>query len=329
MNLIGHNKNKIVINTAITSAKKSNKSIPHMLFAGSAGCGKTTLARELAYMTDVPFFTISPDEVSTVAGVFDKLKVLPRTNYDNKGNRIGVIQPPIIFIDEIHRQSLDGQEVLGIAMEEYQLEYENSTKRMWLPYFTVIGATTDDGKLSKPYRDRFKLRFLFEPYSLEESLEIIKMHSKKLGILLTPKAIREVAVRGRGIPRIMVGYIERIRDKCYIESKLCATSDIVTTVFEELEIDSNGFTAVEIKILNALYNSKSALGQENLAIIVNESVKTLTNSIEPYLIQQQLIIRSGKGRQITERGREYLEKNGHVQLTEKEVYSIEQGYVRK
>ena len=328
MQLIGHEKEKKIIYTALLSATRRNKALPHLLFSGSAGCGKTTLAKEVAKTANVPMFVISPDNLGKPSDVIEKLKLLPRENYDDFGNRIGPISAPIIFIDEIHRQALGGQEVLGIAMEEFELAMDKERKNMWLPYFTVIGATTDDGKLSKPYRDRFKIRFLFEPYSFDDSIKIIRMHSVRLGIILTPKAVRSVAQKGRGVPRIIVGYLERIRDKCHTENLLCATSRVVDDVFTELEIDATGLSAVELKILNALYHSEDPIGQDNLSILVNESPKTLSNSIEPFLIQRGLIIRSGKGRKITNTGREYLEEHGHIKDKERPKYLIEPGYVR-
>lgn len=329
MKLIGHKKTKNLILTALAAANKRNMSLPHLLFAGAAGCGKTTLARELAKVAKVPFFTISPDDLSKSDDVKKKLDILSRDNYDIRGNRIDLIKPPIIFIDEIHRQALNGQEILGIAMEEFQIETGDENKYKWLPYFTVVGATTDDGKLSKPYRERFKIRILFEPYSFDESLEIIKFHAARLGLFITPKAVKEIAQRGRGIPRIMVGYLERIRDKCNICGIYTIKSQDVVKVFEDLEIDASGLTAVELKILKALYVSKDPIGQDNLAILVNESSKTLTYSVEPFLIQKGLMIRSGKGRRITEKGKEYIEENGYIGKEIKSKYLIEPGYIRK
>ncbi len=147
--------------------------------------------------------------------------------------------------------------------------------------------------------------------------------------MMTPKAVRGVAQRGRGVPRIMVGYLERVRDKSHMLNNVVVNSKVVNETFEELEIDPTGLSAVEVKILNTLYSSSTPIGQDNLSIIVNESPKTLTNSIEPYLIQRGFIVRSGKGRSITEKGREYLEDYGHVEVEAKESYVIEPGYERK
>jgi len=329
MNLIGHADTKEQVKAALSSAKFRNKALPHMLFAGSAGCGKTSMAKEVAFAANVSFITATADDLKDEKSVKTVLKELDTGNYDRFGCRTGNIRPSILFLDEIHQLPLKGQEVLGIAMEEFKINSKKTSKFYWLPYFTLVGATTDDGILSKPFRDRFKLRFIFEPYSFEEITTIILYHAGNKDITISPKAARVIAQRSRGVPRISISYLENSRD--YAISKVgipMITSQIAEATFRKLGIDNEGLTKVELKILEALHNSEAPLGLDNLSIIVNENQKTLMGSAEPFLIQKGLITRSGRGRSITLDGISYLEKNGILGKREISRVDIDADFVR-
>lgn len=328
MEFIGNTEIKKQIAIAAASAKDRNMALPHMLFSGAAGCGKTTLAKKIAEWCKVEFISVLPQALKTMEDILGLFKKLNHGNYDKRGNKIGIIKPAVIFIDEIHNLTLQPQEWLGIAAENFEIESEGSGKYIWFPYFSIVGATTDDGKLSKPFRDRFKLRFVFKPYSSIEAAKIVLSHAKRLGVEIDIPAAQEIAKRGRGIPRILVGYLERARDMACVCKKETITTDVVGETFKGLGVDDIGLTETEIKILKTLYNAKGPIGAENLAIITNESQKTLVASIEPFLIMKGFIIRSGKGRQITELGRKYWEKTcGYNEGVEK--VELETGYVRK
>lgn len=328
MKIIGNNTTKKQLNITLKAAKKKNMSIPHILFSGAAGCGKTSMARRLAKICSSNFIAVSTDKLKSTNAILKLLEKLNHEGYDEKGNRIQNIKPSILFFDEIHNMDLRAQEDLGIAMEEFKIPTGQPNKFYWVPYFTMIGATTNDGILSKPFRDRFKLRFLFQPYLFDEVVEIVFAHADRLKIQITAKAARAIARRGKGIPRITVGYLERAYDfALYIDSHII-TSTIVEQVFKDLMIDKNGLTLTEIKILKTLYETDIPVGLDNLSIIVNEAPKTISASIEPFLIQKGLIIRSGKGRIITDKGRQYIEKNDHLKTNHFKKIEIEANYVR-
>jgi Holliday junction DNA helicase RuvB len=326
-NIIGHQNTKKQIRIAIQAAKTRNKAVPHMLLSGVAGCGKTTMAMELAKEGGVDFLAISPDDAADRESVLRILDKLSHDNYDKYGNRTGEICPTVVFFDEIHRMPRKGQEIMGIAMEKFQLETGKSNKFYWIPYFTIIGATTDDGELTKPFREKFKLRFLFDTYNKKEVTDIVKLHANKQQVIITDKAARAIAQRSRGIPREAVKYLGRARDYAMCHDAKVITSQAVEDNFKIIGVDSKGLTKVEIKILKTLYTSRDPVGLDNLAIITNESPKNIKNTVEPFLIQEGMIVRSGKGRVLTDQGRKHLEKDGYLG-TMRDKIEIPATYVR-
>lgn len=310
--LIGHHNTKKQLLIAAKSAEKLNVAMDHMLFAGVAGCGKTSMARYVAYHSDADFLQIPPTDFKDYKSVVDILERLNIRGYDKKGNRVDKIKPTILFVDEIHRMPISGEEPLGVAMEDFKIPVDKDGLVCWVPYFTLIGATTDDGSLSKPFRERFGLRFVFNTYSREEIVEIIELNLSAMETLASQKAIRLIVKRGRGVPRIAKGYLRRVRDRLISLGGNVITAKMVEETFEELGIDEEGFTEVELKILKALYDSKMPLGLDNLSVMVNESPKALQAAAEPYLIRKGYMSRSGKGRIITKNGKEYLAKTGYM-----------------
>lgn len=310
--IIGHDNIKKQIEVSINAARIRNMAIPHMLFSGAAGCGKTTLARYIAEITKAPFLSVVPNDLKDYDSVLSVLDRLNHENYDEKGNRIGYIKPTILFLDEVHNLPLKGQELLGLVMERFMIESSKPNKYFWVPFFTLVGATTLSGKLSKPFRDRFKIVFNFEPYILSEMEKIVGYHALRFKIKITSSAISEIAKRSRGTPRIAVGFVERVRDKMLSSGTTVATAPIVHSTFEELGIDEEGFSTLELRILKILFETGMPVGLDNLSIILQEDSKSIRDFAEPYLIRKGLILVSGKGRIITEKGVQYLKVNDKI-----------------
>jgi Holliday junction DNA helicase RuvB len=312
MTPIGNENTKNRINMAVKSAVQRNTCVPHMLLSGAAGCGKTTTARWITGIGQYDYIPASPLEMKTKKSVYSLLEKLNTIGYNERGDRVGKIRPTIIFFDEIHQMPVIGQEILGLAMERFILESDLPNKMIWLPYFTIVGATTDDGKLTKPFRDRFKMRFIFEPYKDEEMCKMVRLHAYNNKIQINDAGVMSIAKRSRGVPRVMVSYLENIRDFMINSGSCIITDSIAEEAFKVMGIDDTGLTDVEIKILKTLMNSKGPIGLDNLSIVTNESPKAITQSIEPFLIRRGLMLRTGKGRELTEGGRKYLEDRRHI-----------------
>lgn len=339
MELIGNDDIQKQISIAAQSAKGKNSAIPHMLFAGAAGCGKTSMARKISTINNTQFLTLLPDAIKKMTDVYKLFEGLSCTGYNELGDRTGypngngaAIKPAVIFIDEIHNlKPLQVQEWLGVAMENFTLE-SNNGDLSWIPYFTLVGATTNDGLLSKPFLDRFKYRFIFKQYSFEESVDIVHVHADRLKISVTGDAAKEIAKRGRGIPRIIVGFIERCTDIAVLkESENLITKDIAVYTFNLLGVNDIGLRETEVRLMQILHNSSKPVGLENLSIMTNESQKTIVNSIEPHLIREGFVMRSGTGRIITDSGRKYLLEESGLYDNGKDFIkqSLPAGHVRR
>jgi Holliday junction DNA helicase RuvB len=327
MSLVGHTDTKGQIAIAMKAAKKRNMAMPHMLFSGLAGCGKTSMAQEVARISGCSFLSAISTNIRTHEDIVNLIEKMDHHNYNEQGDRVGIIQPTILFLDEIHQVPSLGQEMLGIVMERFILDTGQPNKFYWAPYFTIIGATTDDGKLNKPFRERFKLRFIFEQYSLNEILKIVETYSKKLNMVITNSGTMSIAKRSKGIPRIAIGYVERMRDFLLATNKKLANSMLTEILFKRLKIDEEGLTITERRLLKILYDAKVPMGVDNLAMILNESSKNLIGTIEPFLMQKGFIIRNSKGRSITKVGANYLKHTDDSAEKEKSEITID--YVRK
>jgi Holliday junction DNA helicase RuvB len=318
------------INIALSAAQEAGRALPHMIFSGAAGCGKTTMAKHLAEISNCQIFIVACDALKTRLDVALLAQQFSKVGYDpNFGDLINgqLIQPSIVFIDEIHNLSLAAQEHLGIAMEEWYLPItakearimnikvnrKQEGPRFWIPSFTLVGATTNDGRLSKPFRDRFKMRFVFAPYSIEESIQIVFLHAERLKTKVDEHGAMEIAKRGRGVPRVLVSLLERCRDAALATHQSSITKELARVAFSELGIDATGLTPTDINLLLALHRIGDPVGLDNLSTILNESPKVLSETVEPYLIQRGLMLRSSKGRTITEAGCEYLSDRGYIE----------------
>ncbi len=297
---IGQESVKNSLRVYIDSATSREETLDHTLFYGPAGLGKTTLAKIISEELSVSIkHTTGPS--------------LEKTG-DLAAILIGLSKGDILFIDEIHRIPKPVEEVLYSAMEDFKLPIVAGSKRsshiavLNLNPFTLIGATTRFGLLSPPLRDRFGIVYHLEPYSPEEIKDIILRDSEIFGIRITEEASLIIGYRSRGVPRIAIQLLKRVRDFASYRGKTVIDELTAEEAFNKLNIDNFGLTELDRKYLRDLVFKFEGgpVGIEALANAMNEDRGTLEEIVEPYLIKINFIIRSQKGRLATRLAREYL-----------------------
>lgn len=327
-NIVGNEHIKAQLSIAYGAARLNNRPLPHMLLSGRPGCGKTTTAKALAELGGAKFVEVSAEGLKTAEDIQRIFENLPDDGYGPSGEIIGEIKPAIIFVDEAHRLTLKSEEMLGISMENWTHTFSEGRGKKkqvlttWVPQFTLVCATTKEGSFSKPFRDRFKLVYIFNEYDLEESIEIVKKHASKKGISLTDNAAVRIAQRGRGTPRTMVRFLERMVDAMLVLGQDELTVEIVEAQFQLMGIDPEGLTRTDIAILKKLNDSELPVGLESLALLTNQDQETIREVNEPYLLTTGLMERGKQGRVITNKGIEHLVKYGHIEETVEETKTI-------
>jgi len=284
----------------IEAARERGESLDHLFLIGPPGLGKTTLAQITANELGVDFKVTS-------APALDKPK-------DLAGILTTVTERTVFFIDEIHRLKPAIEEMLYIAMEDYELDWiigqgpSARTVRIPIPPFTLVGATTRAGMVSSPLISRFGIVQRFNFYTHEELASIIMRSAGILGAGINRDAAFALARCSRGTPRVANRLLRRMRDFAQVLGEGTITSGIVSVGMEKLEIDSLGLERYDREILSSIILNFGGgpVGAETLAISVGESQDTLEDYYEPYLIQSGLLQRTPRGRMVTDRAYELL-----------------------
>jgi len=290
----------------IEAARKRNESLDHLFLIGPPGLGKTTLAQVVARELGVDFKVTS-------APALEKPK-------DLAGILTTLSEKSVFFIDEIHRLKPAIEEMLYIAMEDYELDWiigqgpSARTIRIPIQPFTLVGATTKAGNVSSPLISRFGITFRFSFYENEDMEAIVKRSAGILGIAINDDAASLLARSARGTPRVVNRLLRRVRDFAQIKAGSAKaegrsiTREIVEESLQRLEIDPLGLEKYDREILKIIIERYGGgpVGAETLAISIGESVDTLEDYYEPYLIQAGLIQRTPRGRTVTSFAYEFL-----------------------
>ena len=285
----------------IEAAKSRREALDHVLFFGPPGLGKTTLAQIVARELGVGFRATSGPVIQRAGDLAALL-----TN----------LQPhDILFIDEIHRLSPPVEEILYPAMEDFQLDLiigegpGARSVRIDLPPFTLVGATTRSGLITRPLRERFgiPLRLLF--YEPEELALIVARGARILAFDLKPDGAAEIARRARGTPRVAMRLLRRIRDFAAVSGWPSVDAATADAALFRLEVDASGLDGMDRRYLRSIAEKYAGgpVGVETMAAALSEERDVLEEVIEPYLIQQGFVQRTPRGRMLTEIAFRHLE----------------------
>lgn len=304
---IGQTKVKENLKVYIEAAKQRNEPLDHVLLFGPPGLGKTTLAGIIANEMGVNIkITSGPviEKPGEMAAILNNLK-----------------EKDILFVDEIHRLNRQVEELLYPAMEDYAIDIvigkgaAAKSLRLDLPKFTLIGATTRAGLLTPPLRDRFGVVNRLEFYKVEELKQIVLRSAQVIGVDIDDEGAMELARRSRGTPRLANRLLKRVRDFAQVKYDGKITAEVARFALDLLEVDKLGLDNIDREILYTMIEKFKGrpVGIEAIAATIGEDVTTIEEVYEPYLVQNGLILRTPRGRVVSDLAYKHL---GLEKLTE-------------
>ena len=290
----------------IEAARQRGDALDHVLFFGPPGLGKTTLAQIVAREMGVGFRATSGPVIAKSGDLAALL-----TNLEDGD---------VLFIDEIHRLQPAVEEVLYPAMEDRALDLmigegpSARSVRIDLPRFTLVGATTRQGLLTTPLRDRFGIPIRLQFYSVEELTRVVTRAAGLLDLDVSPDGATEIARRARGTPRIAGRLLRRVRDFANVAGTVKVNAAAADNALNRLEVDNLGLDAMDRRYLMMIADiyRGGPVGVETLAAGLSEPRDTIEEVIEPYLIQLGLIARTARGRMLNAGGWKHLGLNPPV-----------------
>ncbi|HTF55633.1 MAG TPA: Holliday junction branch migration DNA helicase RuvB, partial [Planctomycetota bacterium] len=272
----------------VRAARERKEPLDHALFTGMPGLGKTTLARIIAHEMKARLHVTSGPVLKRpgdLAGMLTKLQT-----------------GDVLFIDEIHRILADVEEYLYSAMEQFFISIpvesgpNGRTINLPLKRFTLVGATTREGLLSKPFHDRFKIREKLDFYPVDDLVKILARSARLLSIGLEADACRMIGNRSRGTPRIANNHLRRVRDVAQVRGSKAISIRLAEEGLAMLGVDTLGLEEIDRKILKVLCGQPEPVGLKTIAAAVGEQEDTIEEVYEPYLLQQGLLLRTSRGR---------------------------------
>jgi Holliday junction DNA helicase RuvB len=300
---IGQTRLKAMLKMSIAAALSRGEPLDHVLLYGPPGLGKTTLSRVIAnemgarlHMTSGP----SLERPRDIVGLVHQLEA-----------------GDVLFIDEIHRLNKVAEELLYPAIEDFVIDltsgkgHATRSMRLPLPRFTLVGATTKAGRISKALRDRFGFSFRLEFYDLKELSSIVARTAGLLSVELDEKAVEAIASRARGTPRIANRLVRLVRDFAQYQGQARVSETVAVAALESYQVDVSGLDNTDRRFLEILINNYEGgpVGIDTIAVTLGEDNETLEDVYEPFLIQAGFIQRTPRGRMATAKA------YGHLGLT--------------
>ncbi len=296
---VGQERVKENLRVYVKAALKRDTPLDHVLLSGPPGLGKTTLARIIAHELNAGFQGTSAPALKRPGDLVGLLTSLPERT--------------VLFVDEIHRLPAAFEEYLYSAMEDFFIDVpvdqgpSARSVRFNLKPFTLIGATTRDGLLSRPFQDRFGIPQKLSFYTTEELTRIVTRSSAILNCRIEAPAAGEIASRARKTPRIANRLLRRLRDWADVEGDGTVTSAIARRGLEREGVDEAGLDGMDRKILNAIAGHHGTpVGVKTIAVIVGEEEDTIEDVYEPFLIQEGFILKTPRGRLLAGKAYEHI-----------------------
>lgn len=299
---IGQSRTKDMLEMSIVAAKSRKEPIDHLLFYGPPGLGKTSLAGVIAAEMTARIHLASGPSLERPRDIIGLLHQLEAGD--------------VLFIDEIHRLSRVAEELLYPAMEDFVIDLTagkgqaTRTMRLPVPRFTLVGATTKVGALSNALRDRFGFVLRLDFYNADELSQIVARTGNILNITIEPPAVRIIAERARGTPRIANRLVRLVRDFAQFKGHASVNAETAKQALDTYQVDSHGLDPTDRKLLSIMIETYGGgpVGLEALSATLGEDTETVEEVYEPFLIQCGLIQRTPRGRMATPQAYVHLGK---------------------
>jgi Holliday junction DNA helicase RuvB len=298
--LIGQDRVRENLSILIEAAKKRDEALDHVLLYGPPGLGKTTLSHVIANEMDMPIrVTSGPaiERAGDLAAILSNLR-----------------EKEVLFIDEVHRLGRAVEEILYPAMEDFALDFvigkgpSARSIRLKLPHFTVVGATTRLALLTAPLRARFGATFRVDFYDQDALEAIVRRAAWMLQVKIDDAGTAEIALRGRGTPRVALRLLRRVRDFAQVRADGHITAQVARQALGLLDVDERGLDDLDRRVLHTIIEKFDGgpVGLDTIAAAISEEPDTIMDVVEPYLLQLGFLDRTPRGRMATARAYEHL-----------------------